>query len=332
MANELIAQGTKVPEWQYLRRETGESAIFDFSVIADMTAHPYRLQCEQFRLTQLILDSLSVADIRFGSCVTGVTQTTDKVTVEYESDGTGHKMAGAFLIAADGGQSAVRKSLATPFTGKTYPLSSITIGVDHRFERDIPGLLNVNYVWTDTGSYSLMHLRDLWRCSYSPPPDDPEAGTEASIQAHLQTLFPSGKAYELVHINHYSIHQRTLHRFNHGRILFAGDAAHLNSPSGGLGMNSGIHDARCLVEHLVPVWRGESADLLDRYDQKCRTIAVEEVQRLSDQNYHRHRETDPAERERIWQGFMRIQSQRGLMREFLLKASLIDSLNRERAL
>ena len=70
---------------------------------------------------------------------------------------------------------------------------------------------------------------------------------------------------------------------------------------GGMGMNSGVHDAACLVEHLLPVLAGSAGpDHLDRYDRRRRTIALDEVQRLSARNYRRHRETDPGRRAAIW--------------------------------
>lgn len=335
IADGLIAQGAKVPKWQYMRLDTNEQVVLDFDVIADRTDHPFRLQCEQFKLTHLILEQLESSDyfdIQFCAEVVGVEQTSDDVSVEYRLDGKLHRASAKYLIAADGAQSVIRKSLELSFPGKTYPLSSVTVGVAYPFDRYIDGLLNVNYVWTPSGSYSLMQLRDLWRCSYSPPPGRAPDVDAASVQAHLKTLFPHDEDYELVHISHYSIHQRALAKFNHGRVLFAGDSAHLNSPSGGMGMNSGIHDARCLTEHLARVWNGESAELFERYDHKRRTIAVEEVQRLSDNNYRRHREMDADAREQIWRGFKDIEADPKRLREFLLEVSLIKSLDREREL
>jgi 3-(3-hydroxy-phenyl)propionate hydroxylase len=145
----------------------------------------------------------------------------------------------------------------------------------------------------------------------------------------LQDVFPVNEPYELLQRNHYTLQQRCLESFRVGRILFAGDAAHLDSPAGGMGMNSGIHDAQCLVEHLVPVLQGADDSLLDRYSRRRRTIALEEVQRLSTRNYRWHREIDPGKREQIWQELQDIVNDREKTQDFLLNSSMIRSRQRE---
>jgi 3-(3-hydroxy-phenyl)propionate hydroxylase len=195
----------------------------------------------------------------------------------------------------------------------------------------VPGLLGVSYVWTESAHYSLMQIRDLWRFSYSPDQSQTveEALSEPVAQAHLATVFPGLGPFQLLQRNHYTLHQRCLESCRGGRVLFAGDSAHLNSPAGGMGMNSGLHDAACLAEHLVPVLEGAGERLLNRYDRRRRTIALEEVQRLSASNYKRHRETDPDKRKLIWREFKEITHDREKMREFLLNSSMIRSRQRE---
>jgi 3-(3-hydroxy-phenyl)propionate hydroxylase len=177
-----------------------------------------------------------------------------------------------------------------------------------------------------------MQIRDLWRFSYSPDQDQSveEALSEPVAQSHLQEVFPSEEPYELLQLNYYTLQQRCLESFRFGRILFAGDSAHLNSPAGGMGMNAGMHDAQCLVEHLVPVLQGADAGLLDRYSRRRRTIALEEVQRLSARNHRWHRETDPQKRAEIWQELQDIVNDPQKTREFLLNSSMIRSRQRER--
>ena len=81
-------------------------------------------------------------------------------------------------------------------------------------------------------------------------------------RAHIARVSPRAAEATIRSRNCYTLHQRCLEQFCHGRILFMGDAAHLNSPAGGMGMNSGIHDARSLADHLLPVLQGESAELI----------------------------------------------------------------------
>lgn len=329
----LLGQGTRVPRWQYLQHDTGDRIVFDLDAIADVTAHPYRLQVEQFRLTSAIVARLRDEPgfhLLRGARVTAVEPGEDAVTVRYERNGEGHANRCRWLIAADGASSVVRKQLGLSFEGSVFPRTSITLVLDHRFQDDVPDLLGVNYVWTADGHYSLMRVRDLWRFSFSPRDEaNPvEAHDRDAARARLQAVFPRSEPYRIEQLNHYTLHQRCLARFRHGRVLFCGDSAHLNSPAGGMGMNSGIHDAACLVEHLLPTLAGKG-DRLDRYDRRRRTIALEEVQRLSARNYRRHRETDPERRAVIWKELQETAASPERRRAFLLESSMIDSRRRE---
>ena len=192
-------------------------------------------------------------------------------------------------------------------------------------------MLGINYVWTENDYYSLMQIRDLWRFVYSPPPDQDleEALSDEMVQSHLQSVFPGASPYKVLRRNAYVLQQRCLDSFRAGAVLFAGDAAHVDSPSGGMGMNAGMHDAHCLVEHLLQVLDGEDERLLDRYSRKRRTIALEEVQRLSSRSHFWHRESGPDQRHQIWKELQATVNDRERMREFLLEVSMIRSRQRE---
>ena len=333
----LRGQGTEVPQWQYLRLDTGQRVVFDLGLIADRTAYPFRLQCEQFRLTSAIVCELRdnrLFRLRRGCRVLAVEQDQDFVRLQLETAGAHAEERCRWLIAADGASSTVRKSLGLPFEGSVFPRTSITVVLDYPFEQQLEGLLGVNYMWTSDGHCSLMRVRDRWRFSYSPEPGQAleEALAPETVQARLQAVFPAGKPYRVEQVNHYTLQQRCLESFRQGRVLFAGDAAHLNSPAGGMGMNSGIHDAACLAGHLLPVLEGRPPELLDRYDRKRRTIATEEVQRLSSRNYAWHRETDPQRREEIWRELNAIAADPQRARDFLLDSSMLNSLEREQAI
>ena len=344
LARQLVAAGTPTPRWQYWIHGTDQRAIMDMSAIADRTAFPFRLQCEQFRLTRLLAARLQdhpLCELRFGYELSAVSinpdgSEYDSVSVEICGPKGPETIDTSWLIAADGGKSSVRKALNLPFEGSVFPKTSITLVLDFPFQDHVPELLGVNYVWTEKAHYSLMQIRDLWRFSYSPQADQSvaEALSEDATEAALQSVFPKDSPYAVLQRNHYTLHQRCLDSFRQGPILFAGDAAHLNSPAGGMGMNSGLHDAHCLAEHLLPVLAGgggkADAGLLDRYDRRRRTIARDEVQRLSARNYRRHRETDPKQRAAIWQDLHETSQDPALMREFLLEASMIRSREREK--
>ena len=337
LATALIERGTVVPQWQYLIHESGERAVFNMAYLSEATAYPFRLQCEQFQLTELLAEKLAkqpLCELRLGATLQSVIPGESQVTVQYQSAGEDSVNVCDWLIAADGASSQVRKSLGLEFDGQTFPKTSITLVLEHPFEDDIPNLLGVNYVWLPDRHYSLMRLRNTWRLTYSPEQDQDieSALSDAVAQTHIARVSPRASGAAILTRNYYTLHQRCLARFCHGRTLFIGDAAHLNSPAGGMGMNSGIHDARSLADHLVPVINGDDPLLLERYDRRRRTIAQEEVQRLSARNYARHRETEASKRMLIWNELQEIVSDPVKHRDYLLDAAMIRSRQREKTI
>jgi 3-(3-hydroxy-phenyl)propionate hydroxylase len=334
LAEPLIARGSISQGWQYMIHGTKNHAVFDLASISDLTDHAYRLQCEQYYFSDIALEYLLASplfEIRFGHGIAGLEEQQGEVCIQAGKPGEVYELTTPWLIAADGGESTVRDRMGLVFEGNVLPSTSITLVLNHPFQNDIPGLLGVNYVWTKTGYYSLIQIRDLWRFTYSPEPSQAlsDALSAPVVQTHIQSVFPSLQPYELLHIDHYSLQQRCLETFRHGRVLFAGDAAHLISPTGGMGMNAGMHDAYCLVEHLLQVLDGADDDFLNRYSRRRRTIVREEIQRLSDRNFRWHREINPSRRMEIWQELQEIVKDHQKTRDFLLDSSLIRSRWRE---
>lgn len=335
IAAQLVAQGHKAPRWQYRHHDTGECIVYDLGILSDLTEHCYRLQCEQFRLTRAILDKLQGNPdftMIFGATVDGVMENADGVSVTANVNDVAARFTGRYLVAADGGRSSLRNLIGLDFRGETYPKTSITIVVDFPFEEYLSDILFVNYLWTRDDHFSLMRVRDHWRTGYSPRAGQTveDAISDENVQRHLQRILPRPEPYRIVHKGAYSVHRRVIDDFRQGRVLFAGDAAHLNSPAGGMGMNSGIHDAHALAEALAAVMKGGDDALLDRYARQRRTIAIEDVQAQSDTNYRRHREKDPVKRQEIWAELKRTAEDPELHRAFLLRTSMIASVERSR--
>ena len=335
LAELMVARGSITQGWQYMIHGTKKHAVFDLECISDLTDHPFRLQCEQFHFSNIAIEYLvsnPLFQIRFGHELLKVEDHGNEVDLQVCSPVSKYGFTTPWLIAANGGRSTIRKDMGLTFEGSMFPRTSIALVLNHPFQNDIPGLLGVNYVWTDSGYYGLMQIRDLWRFFYSPDPEQSasQALSEPFAQAHLQAIFPANEPYELLQRNHYTLQQRCLESFRVGRILFAGDAAHLDSPAGGMGMNGGMHDAQCLIDHLVPVLQGADDSLLDRYSRRRRTIALEDIQHLSARNYHWLGETDPDKREEIWQELQEIVNDRDKTRNFLLNSSMIRSRQREK--
>ncbi len=341
LAEPLIAQGLVSPTWQVRLHATGERAEFDLSVIADDTDHPFRLQCEQSRLCALVLERLQVdprGTVMLGWTVDGVTADETGVAVTARAvdapEGDPQTFRGRYLIGADGSRSVVRRAMGIGFEGMTYPETTILATSDFAFQDRLPGLSNVNYVWKDGGTFSLLRLRHLWRCSLYPDQGETieEALQPESIAQKLRAIVPEAADRAPMEVRPYRVHMRIADDYRAGRVLLAGDAAHVNSPAGGMGMNGGIHDAAELAATLGEVWRGAPETLLDRYTRRRRPVAEQEMLAQADRNRARMQERDPARRRALLADLQRIAGDRDLAREHLLRTSMITGLRRAAAM
>jgi 2-polyprenyl-6-methoxyphenol hydroxylase-like FAD-dependent oxidoreductase len=336
LAAPLIGMGRKCPSWQLRIHETHERAEFDLGLLAADTRHPYRLQCEQFRLCELLIDRLGRAPqvtFEWGTRVTGLQQDADGVRVDATTGGSVRQFDGRLLIGADGARSAVRGAAGIEFSGKTYPETTILATTPFPFHDHLPGLSNVNYVWTREGTFSLLRLPAIWRCSLYPDPDESidDAILPPGIERKLQRIVPGPRPYEVLEVRPYRVHMRIASDYRAGRVVLAGDAAHVNSPSGGMGMNGGIHDAFNLSEKIRDVWEGADLEILDRYTRQRRPVAAEEILVQADRNRARMQERDPAKRRALLTEMQRIASDPELARPFLLRSSMIEGLRRASA-
>ena len=333
LAAPLIAMGRKCPTWQIRMHETHERAEFDLAVLGSDTRHPYRLQCEQFRLCELLAERLAVsAHVRFewGTRLTGVAQTDRGVVVDALRGDVALQLSGRLLVGADGSRSRVREVLGLEFAGDTYPETTILATTTFPFQDHLPGLSNVNYVWTRSGTFSLLRLPALWRCSLYPDADEAigDAILPASIERKLQRIVAQPRAYEVGEVRPYRVHRRIVSNYRVGRVALAGDAAHVNSPSGGMGMNGGIHDAFSLTEAIRAVWSGAGLEALDRYTRRRRPVAAEEILAQADRNRSRMQERDPDKRREMLAELQRTASDPVRAREYLLRSSMIEGLRR----
>lgn len=337
LTQDLIAHGLVSPTWQIRRHESHDKALFDLSVLSGDTRYPYRLQCEQRVLTRLAdakTRSTANLKVRYGVELTGLTQDAGGVTVTVQTPEGPETIHARYLIAADGARSICRKLTGMTFTGETYPETTILATTPYRFEDQLPGLSNVNYVWCEQGTFSLLRLPDIWRASlYSDPEESIEQALEPqAIERKLQRIVPRDVPYEVVEIRPYRIHRRLIDDYRAGRVLFAGDAAHLTSPSGGMGMNGGIHDAFNLTDKLVAVvQQGASDDLLDLYTRQRRPVAEDEIIAQSHTNRTRMQKRDPAWRDAEMARLQALIADPVAHREHLLKSSMISGLARAAA-
>lgn len=329
----MIEVGLKAPTWQFRDRETGPVATFDLSLLAGDTGHPYRVQCEQWKLMRFLAEELRRlpgTDIRFDHRVTSVRYDDDCATVTAQTSSGPVSIAGRYVVGADGARSAVRRSLGVEFEGFTYAELFLIASTDFRFENVLTDIAYVNYIADPLEWLVLLRVPDLWRVLVPVPEnsDREQLLSDDSLQQVLQRVVPRSEPYRIAHRSVYPVHQRVAKSFRHGRVLLAGDAAHINNPLGGMGMNGGIQDAFNLGDKLAQIWAGADDRLLDRYDRQRRTVAIEAVQQQTDRNHQIISERDPVTRKKALDAMRRIAADRRSAREYLLKSSMISSLRR----
>ena len=333
ITKELISIGLQTSQWQYRIHETEESAVFDLCDIEAETKYPFRLQVEQKELCRIATEKILKDDnieLRMGHELLGFEQNNERVMMTV----SGREQAEYFLkapivIAADGGNSRLRKQMALNFSGLTYPETTILVATKTPFHEHLNNLSNVNYIWSDWGTFSLLRLPNIWRCSLYPDTNErtEEAIKKENIIKKIQRIIPSVNDFKIVEVRPYKIHQRILDKYDHGRVVFAGDAAHLNSPSGGMGMNGGIHDAWSLGRIAADILRGEQPiSRLALYSKERQKIAKKEILQNAHKNRSRMQERDKETRINELAKLQEIALDPRRAKEFLLRSSMISGL------
>jgi 3-(3-hydroxy-phenyl)propionate hydroxylase len=343
LAQDMARVGLVAPIFQFWDRPSGELvAQFDHAVLKDDTSYPYVVQCEQFKTARLLLDRLRKlpnVEVLFGHEVTEVAQAEGAVSVTVRGPAGNTTHAGSYLIGADGGRSIVRKQCGIAFEGFTWPERFLVLTTPYDFEAE-RGYCYRSYfadpgAWCNCFKVSADGPPGLWRTVFPAGAEQSDADilSDAGVQARMQSFFPSPRAYEIVHRNLYVTHQRVAETFRKGRVLLAGDAAHVNNPIGGMGLNGGIQDAANLSDKLAQVAHGEAPDeLLDLYSRQRRAVAVEFVQEQSIANKKRLEARDPEARRRNLGELREIAADPARARQFLLRTSMLASQRRAAAM
>ena len=333
--DKLEPRGIIAPLFHYWdRHESKLVAEFDHAHLKDDTRFPYVLQCERIKIVEEALKLVKAhpgIELRLSTEFTAFSQTADGVTVQVTNPaGESEAIAGSYLVSAEGARSIVRKDLDIEFEGFTYPDRTLNIEVAYDFRRH--GYTERNYISDPDEWSNLFHWKgppDRWRVHFPTAPDADEAALTQpeALQARLQRFLPIGKGFDIVGSNLYVVHQRVAKKFRAGRAILAGNSAHVNSPIGAMGMNSGIHDAFNLAEKLVGILRGKAdADILDRYERQRRHVALQHTQAQTMRNKRLLTEKDPAVRRKNHDELRRTAEDPKLARAFLLRSSLIESL------
>ncbi|HTV35348.1 MAG TPA: FAD-dependent monooxygenase [Xanthobacteraceae bacterium] len=331
----LEPRGIIAPVFHYWDRHEGRLiAAFDHAYLKNDTRFPYVLQCERIKIVEEALKMVKAhpnIDLRLNTEFVSFNQDGDGVIARLiDPAGEQETVEGRYIVSGEGARSIIRRDLSIAFEGFTYDDRTLNIEVAYDFTKH--GYAHRNYISDPNQWSNLFHWKgppDRWRVHF---PTDPKADEEElmrpeALQAQMQKFLPTGRPFDIIGSNLYVVHQRVAGKFRAGRAILAGDSAHVNSPIGAMGMNSGVHDAINLADKLIAIARGEADDgALDRYERQRRHVAIAHTQAQTIRNKRLLAEQDSAVRARNHDELRRTADNPELARKFLLRTALFESL------
>ena len=266
---ESEAAGVRKQDYTFLVRSTGERIVYSMEVLKNHAPHPYNLHLGQHLLAEIAMRRLrtfSNATVRFGARLQKLHQDADGVTLSVVVAGRTEEIRARWVIGADGAASTVRRLLGLSFDGTTWPERFVATNVYYDFERH--DYARSTFVIDDRfgAVIAILNNRGLWRCTYMEDATLPENTFLERLPLAYEAILPGQGPYELERASPYRMHQRSAQRYRVGRVVLAGDAAHVTNPTGGLGLTTGLFDAYALYPALTAVVQEHADDeVLDRY-------------------------------------------------------------------
>ena len=335
LADELIEKGLKAPIFQYRIRSTDEVLEFNLEELDDVLDFPFRLQCEQYKFARMLagkLDSHRHSSVLFNRKLINFTEGDHKVTLDVDHHGTNEQYQCDYLIGADGANSIVRRNLGIEFSGFTYEEKFFTLSTEKPLEDYFSNLSYVNYVSDPEEWFVLLKAPSAWRILVPVPQklDDKAIKSNDYVSDIFTRVLNSSDPIETIHRTIYRVHQRVVNKMRYGRIMLAGDSAHLNNPLGGFGMNGGLHDAWNLAEKLDGIINhNKDKDLLDLYDRQRRTVMNDFIQKQTIRNKKMIEETGDIKFSSEWMRMRNLHENENKRREYMLRQSMTQSLINE---
>ncbi len=293
---DMQAVGVTKKDYQW-RSVDGDILLkLDMGVLDGKTPYPYNLHLGQHQLAEIVLQHLQRepgVQVHWNTRVTEVDQTPDAVRVTAETAAGPQTFDATWLVGADGASSGVRKAIGEEFRGITWPERFVVTNVFTDYESY--GYAKANFI-VDPVDFAVLCQIDktgLWRVAFAEDATLPVETLSERLPERMARLIPG--PYDLVEMSPFRVHQRVVDRMRVGRVLLAGDAAHANSPIGGLGLTGGLLDAVALGDALVSVIVHGAADsLLDDYATERREIFTGYTSPTTTENKRRLAEADPA--------------------------------------
>ncbi len=230
-----------------------------YDLLDGLIDKPFRMHFEQSRLTQLMrieLERLPSVRLHFGHELIGLTQRGDQVVIQVRTADGEYQLASSFLMGCDGARSRVRECLGIGFEGQQYPGMALRVRTDRAIESALPGLAPLTYLVQDPESASFLKMPDCWRVILRVPAgvDEATCSEPSWYNPKLAALVPGLVAIPgVLGTDCYRAGRFVASRLLQGRVLLAGDSAHVTNTRGGMNMNCGIHDAWSFARVLLDV-------------------------------------------------------------------------------
>jgi len=329
VVDEIIARGEQSTRLQFWERSTKTKiADLSFESIAGDTKYPFRLQCPQNLLTRVLraeLETIHTCRLHFGHKAINSYDDGQSVRLVVQTANGSKTIKGSYLVGCDGAHSGVRQSLDFNLTGKTYADRFLLVGTNIDFNRYFEGVGPVAYIYDPKEWAIIMKLPTMVRTVFRVNADEDREiiMSETAIRRRIWDLIGCEDPFEIQMSSIYSVHQRIADSFRKGRVILAGDAAHLNNPTGGMGLNSGVHDAYLLAQAFLRFSQGESDTVFDDYSTDRREAASSWIQSASDENYKDLVLEDWEARKKRNDAMTATAANQKATREYLLNAALL---------
>jgi 3-(3-hydroxy-phenyl)propionate hydroxylase len=327
--DDILANGLRIESLQFWERQTRELvADFPYKIIENDTKYPFRFQCPQSTVTRIILKRLEQTDcgkVLFNHEFVSAEQNETCVKVIAKTPNGEVEYRSQYLIGCDGAFSKVRENLQLGFEGKTYEDRFLLVSTDADVGGIFPNMGTVAYIFDPEEWVIIMTLPDTVRLVFRLNPNEnaDEVKELEHVKKRIANFLQTELTYDIKAVSTYHVHQRITEKFRVGRTILAGDSAHINNPTGGMGMNSGIHDSQMLAKNLVAVLNGADDSLLNDYAKIRKEVAVKMVQATTDENYKNLSANDEEKRQKRNQELREAANDAQKAREYLLKTAML---------
>lgn len=288
VAEDVLKASLRFDRIDFVDRQSDKVLVHvDMHLLHNVTSYPFVVNIPQHELEPILLNHVQnsgYGQVLFNHKLVDLTQDEQGCQVRVETPTGQQTFEADYVVGCDGGRSSVRKLIDVQMEGKTYPERFIVIDTKVPLDQR-PGrkLTYLSYVFDPEEWVITVRQPHFWRFLFPVPegtPDPDQAEMDRKVRLAIGDL-----PLEILDSSIYKVHHRSAAKFRVGRVFLAGDAAHLITPVGGLGLNTGIGDANNVAWKLSYVMKGQAPDdLLDTYESERQPIARHNAMNLADRN------------------------------------------------